>query len=133
MIATSALWADLCGYAPDQAPRPTVEAALAEARPGQVLAALDGGRPVALVVLDDGQAFAVEDRCPHDGGRLSDGFVDGDRLVCARHGWEVDPCTGRCDFRPQELVSVRGLGRARAGQGATGVAGGRSTGHPSRL
>jgi len=89
--------------------RPTVEAALAAAGPGDVIAAVDGVRPVALVVLDDGRAFAVEDRCPHDGGQLSDGFIDGDRLVCARHGWEVDPCTGRCDLRPRDRVEVRSV------------------------
>jgi nitrite reductase/ring-hydroxylating ferredoxin subunit len=35
--------------------------------------------------------------CPHDGGRISDGFVDGERLVCARHGWELVARNGRCE------------------------------------
>lgn len=91
--------------------RPSVAQALRHAEPGQVIAAQHRGRPVALAVLGDGRAFAVADRCPHDGGLLSDGFVEGDKLVCARHGWEVDPCTGRCPQRPREQVAVRELTR----------------------
>lgn len=91
--------------------RPTVAEALRRSAPGEVVAALHRGRPVAVAVLEDGRAFAVADRCPHDGGLLSDGFVLGDRLVCARHGWEVDPCTGRCPQRPREVVDVRALRR----------------------
>lgn len=91
--------------------RPSVAQALRHAEPGQVIAAQHRGRPVALAVLGDGRAFAVADRCPHDGGLLSDGFVEGGKLVCARHGWEVDPCTGRCPQRPREQVAVRELTR----------------------
>ncbi len=48
-----------------------------------------------------GRAFVLPDRCPHDGQPLSDGFVDGDRIVCARHGWEIDACSGRrCPITP---------------------------------
>ncbi len=115
MIATAALVADLLGHDPDvpRRVRPTVEDAVRTARPGQVVAAHDRGALVAVAVLADGRAFAVEDRCPHDGGWLSDGYVDADRLVCARHGFSVDPCTGRCDARPGDLVDARLVGRVR--------------------
>jgi nitrite reductase (NADH) small subunit len=73
-----------------------VDDALAACPPGSVVAARDASGDVAVVRFRDGRAFVVADACPHDGGPLSDGFVDGDRLVCARHGWEVDPCTGTC-------------------------------------
>ncbi|RMH44703.1 MAG: non-heme iron oxygenase ferredoxin subunit [Deltaproteobacteria bacterium] len=87
--------------------RPTVRQALRRARPGCVVPARLGRRPVALVVLPDGSAYAVDDRCPHDGGPLSSGFVDGGALVCDRHGWEVDVCTGRCPLRPGAGVASR--------------------------
>lgn len=107
--------ADLLGYDPD-APdvvrsRPSVEEALERAAPGDVIAAVDGEALVAVVVLADGRAFALEDRCPHDGGWLSDGWLDGDKLVCARHAWEIETCTGKCDRRPQDFVDVRRLVR----------------------
>jgi nitrite reductase/ring-hydroxylating ferredoxin subunit len=82
---------------PEPAPRrPSLLQALRTAAPGTVVPARDGRRPIALVVLLDRRAYAVDDRCPHDGGLLSDGFLDGDALVCARHGWEIDPCAGTC-------------------------------------
>jgi nitrite reductase/ring-hydroxylating ferredoxin subunit len=112
MVSLRALIADAIGFDPD-APRgptrPAVSEALARCPRGGVVAAQDGGGDeVAVVRLVDGRAFVVADRCPHDGGLLSDGFVDGDRLVCARHGWEVDPCTGACT-RGRTRVGTRAI------------------------
>jgi nitrite reductase/ring-hydroxylating ferredoxin subunit len=95
-----ALACDLLGYDPEAPPelRPTLPEALRALRRcpfGQVMAARDGDRELAVCVLEDGRAFVLPDRCPHDGGRLSDGFVEAGRLVCGRHGWEFDPATGR--------------------------------------
>ena len=67
--------------------------------PGQVAAARAGSMDVAVVRLCDGRLTVIPDRCPHDGGPISDGFLEGDTLVCARHGWEIDPCTGHCPRR----------------------------------
>ena len=48
-----------------------------------------------VVELDDtqvvvfnlgGQFYAIEDVCTHDGGRLTGGTVEGDQIVCPRHG-----------------------------------------------
>ena len=41
----------------------------------------------AVVVFNlDGEYFAIEDVCTHDGGQLTGGTVDGDEIVCPRHG-----------------------------------------------
>lgn len=93
LTGTRALAEDLA--APEDG-LPSVDEALAACAPGEVVAASDRGRRVALYVLGDGRAYAVPDACPHDGGLLSDGFLDGDVLVCARHQWEFDACTGTC-------------------------------------
>jgi nitrite reductase/ring-hydroxylating ferredoxin subunit len=58
--------------------------------------ACDGALPVAVARLGSGKLVIVADECPHDGGRISDGYVEGDRLVCVRHGWELVACAGRC-------------------------------------
>ena len=34
----------------------------------------------------DGQYYALEDVCTHDGGQLTGGTVEGDQIVCPRHG-----------------------------------------------
>lgn len=111
MISSAALIADLVGYDALEG-RPTIDEAIAKAAPGDVIAAREGDQAVAVVVLGDGRAFALEDRCPHDGGWLSDGWLEGDHLVCARHAWEIEACSGTCDRRPQDFVPVRRLIRS---------------------
>lgn len=72
--------------------RPTVAQAIRRCPRGGIVPARDEeGQEVAVVRLTSGQVCVVADRCPHDGGRVSDGFVEEDRLVCARHQWELDP------------------------------------------
>jgi nitrite reductase/ring-hydroxylating ferredoxin subunit len=91
-----ALLGDLVGD-PDvtEPARPLVADAARRCPRGHVVAARDAvGAAVAVVRLSTGEVCVVADRCPHDGGPLSDGFVEADRLVCARHLWEVDPKTG---------------------------------------
>jgi len=34
----------------------------------------------------DGTFLAIEDICTHDGGDLAGGEVDGDQVICPRHG-----------------------------------------------
>jgi vanillate O-demethylase monooxygenase subunit len=62
-----------------------------------MLAARIGARRVAVARLGSGRLVVVADECPHDGGRISDGFVDGERLVCARLGWELTARRNRCE------------------------------------
>jgi nitrite reductase/ring-hydroxylating ferredoxin subunit len=106
--STHARVCDLLGEDPsrERIPRPTVRQALRLCPPGQVVAARHRGREVAVFVLGDGRAFAAPDLCPHDGGLLSDGYVEGDRLVCARHGWEFEACSGRCPVRDAAIATT---------------------------
>lgn len=40
-----------------------------------------------LVVFNlDGKYYAIEDVCTHDGGQLTGGEVEGDQIICPRHG-----------------------------------------------
>ncbi len=34
----------------------------------------------------DGELYAIEDICTHDGGELASGRRDGDQIICPRHG-----------------------------------------------
>jgi nitrite reductase (NADH) small subunit len=49
---------------------------------------------VALFRAADDSVFAVEDRCPHKGGPLSQGIVFGGRVACPLHNWNIDLATG---------------------------------------
>jgi len=48
-----------------------------------------------LVLNIDGSICAYENRCPHLGGRLSDGEFANGVLVCPNHRWEFCALTGR--------------------------------------
>ena len=40
-----------------------------------------------IVVFNlDGELYAIEDVCTHDGGQLTGGGIDGDQIECPRHG-----------------------------------------------
>ena len=56
-----------------------------------------GGKTLALANVG-GRVTALDDRCPHFGASLSDGQIEGDRVVCPWHGREYDLQTGACVF-----------------------------------
>jgi nitrite reductase/ring-hydroxylating ferredoxin subunit len=86
------------GYDPDDRPAalPQVAAVAAGLQLASVAPARRGDERVAVVRTATGRLYVLPDRCPHDGGPISDGFVEGEQVVCARHGWEIDACSGRC-------------------------------------
>lgn len=53
-----------------------------------------GTTPVLLCNVD-GELYAVEDVCTHDGGALDAGELDGYRVMCPRHGAFFDVRTGK--------------------------------------
>jgi 3-phenylpropionate/trans-cinnamate dioxygenase ferredoxin subunit len=42
----------------------------------------------------DGNFYAIEDVCTHDGGALDQGELEGERIRCPRHGAYFDVRTG---------------------------------------
>ena len=96
MGAVRARLIDELGYDPDDGVPQLLDVEVIDVPVGRIVRARDGARPVAVARLESGKVVVVADECPHDGGRISDGFVDGERLVCARHGWELEPCNGVC-------------------------------------
>jgi 3-phenylpropionate/trans-cinnamate dioxygenase ferredoxin subunit len=42
----------------------------------------------------EGQIYAIEDVCTHDGGELDQGLLEGERIMCPRHGAYFDVRTG---------------------------------------
>ena len=62
--------------------------------PGDMTRVVVDGVPVLLCNVD-GDIFAVEDVCTHDGGELHGGELDGCRIMCPRHGAFFDVTTGK--------------------------------------
>jgi len=88
---------DTLGYDPDDGVPEVDQIVESSLGVGALLRARVKGRPVAVARLGSGALVVVDDECPHDGGRISDGWVDGERLVCARHGWELEVRGNRCE------------------------------------
>jgi 3-phenylpropionate/trans-cinnamate dioxygenase ferredoxin component len=59
--------------------------AVADIPPGDYVSVEIDGTFVAVFNID-GEFLAVEDVCTHDGGGLSGGAVEGDQVICPRHG-----------------------------------------------
>jgi nitrite reductase (NADH) small subunit len=49
---------------------------------------------IAVFRTVDDQIFALEDRCPHKGGPLSQGIVHGTAVACPLHNWSISLATG---------------------------------------
>ena len=50
---------------------------------------------VALLRVD-GELYAIDNACPHEGNPLVEADVVGQTLVCVYHGWRFDLETGAC-------------------------------------
>lgn len=47
-----------------------------------------------------GQFYAIEDRCSHDGAEIASGELDGDEIICPRHGARFCVKTGAVKSAP---------------------------------
>ncbi len=70
-------------------------AALSELpNPGEAREYVCGSRTLCVANIN-GAYFAIDNVCPHRGGPLGQGIVEGPNVVCPWHGWEFEAATGR--------------------------------------
>jgi nitrite reductase (NADH) small subunit len=69
-------------------------ASVTEVPPGTGKEVVAGGRMVALFNVA-GTFHAIDGVCPHQGGPLGQGTLEGNVLTCPWHGWQFDVTTGR--------------------------------------
>lgn len=50
---------------------------------------------IAIFRTLDDAVFAVDDRCPHKQGPLSQGIVHGHAVTCPLHNWVIDLASGQ--------------------------------------
>ena len=60
---------------------------------GARFVAVPAGRIAVFRTIDD-RVFALEDRCPHRSGPLSQGIVHGTAVTCPLHNWVISLETG---------------------------------------
>lgn len=69
-------------------------ASIGDIEPGATKVVTVQGREVVLARVGDGY-FAVDNRCPHMGGHLGRGTLEGTVITCPLHGSQFDVTDGR--------------------------------------
>ncbi len=90
---------------------------------GQVIPVTVWQQAIAVYRTADGQAFAMEDACPHKGIELHKGEVVGNCLACPYHGWEFDS-EGQCvniPYFPKSQMLPRATARSYPTQEKYGI------------
>jgi NAD(P)H-dependent nitrite reductase small subunit len=67
--------------------------AVTDLPPGRAAEVTVAGQAVAIFNID-GTFHALGGRCPHRGGPLGEGFVEGTQVSCPWHNWTFDVTTG---------------------------------------
>jgi len=62
---------------------------------------------IVAIVYEGGRFYAIDDRCPHSAASLSEGFVEGGRIVCPVHFAEFNLQTGKAFNEPQGCGNVK--------------------------
>lgn len=68
--------------------------------------AYDGDAAIAVFNID-GELYAIEDVCTHDGGELAGGPLEGFAVECPRHGAKFDVRTGEALCAPAYLPTAK--------------------------
>ena len=78
--------------------------------PGQIRRVFIAGREYALARIGD-EFFAIANICRHAFGPLADGTLDGDEVVCPRHGWRYNVRTGKTDHPDADVQTFPAFAR----------------------
>ncbi|QHW32474.1 nitrite reductase small subunit NirD [Paenibacillus rhizovicinus] len=65
-----------------------------------------GSLELALFKLSDGTVKAIENRCPHKHGKLSEGIVCDHHVYCPLHDWKIDLHDGIVQAPDQGCVNA---------------------------
>lgn len=74
----------------------------------------NGSPPIAVFRTADDEVFALVDRCPHRGGPLSEGIVQGLGVACPLHGWVIELDSGKAEAPDEgctQIIAVRLVGK----------------------
>ncbi|HVW85645.1 MAG TPA: Rieske (2Fe-2S) protein [Bryobacteraceae bacterium] len=78
-------------------------ATLSDLPPGSLMEVERGDELYALCNVG-GDVRALSGVCPHQGGPLGEGALNGDQVTCPWHAWEFDSATGACAFNERLTI-----------------------------
>jgi len=61
---------------------------------------------IAVFRTEADEVFALDDRCPHKGGPLSQGIVHGRSVTCPLHSWVIDLASGEAGGADEGRVAT---------------------------
>ena len=79
-------------------------AKLIDLKPGTCVSLEANGIGVALFNVD-GMVYALDNTCPHAGGPLGEGELNGEIVECPWHGWRYNVRTGERSENPEFKVA----------------------------
>ncbi len=82
---------------------PIKVAETSDLQPGEGKTVNVNGRDLALFNVD-GTFRCIDNVCPHQGGPLGEGHLEGHTVSCPWHGWKFDVITGQCTVIPSAEV-----------------------------
>ena len=77
--------------------------------PGAAKAVVVDGREIAIFNVG-GTMYALDNTCPHQGGPLAEGWIDGMHVTCPWHAWTFNLTDGKMtlgDFASVDAFAVR--------------------------
>lgn len=74
-----------------------------EVAPGNAIKVEIDGQELALYNVD-GKYYCTSNICPHQGGPLHEGMLEGTNVVCPWHAWVFDVSTGVSPVNPRAKV-----------------------------
>ncbi len=83
-------------------------ASASDLAPGECKVVEANGRALGLFNVG-GKFYCIENTCPHSGGPLGEGTLEGDVVTCPWHGWSFDVKDGACQLNAdvkQEVFPV---------------------------
>lgn len=60
--------------------------------PGKIVVEIED--QLIAIIRTQGEFYAIDDICTHDGGPLAEGDLEGYQIICPRHGARFDVRTG---------------------------------------
>ena len=72
---------------------------------GEITEVIIAGTAIVIARVDE-VFYAADNTCPHAGGPLVDGMLDGLILSCPYHGWGFDVKDGSCKTNPDMSIAI---------------------------
>jgi 3-phenylpropionate/trans-cinnamate dioxygenase ferredoxin subunit len=81
-----------------------VEIAQTDQLPAGTMKSFSVSAKTILVANIEGKYYAIDGKCPHAGGDLSKGTLEGKIVTCPRHGSQFDVTTGKTIRGPKIII-----------------------------